>query len=350
MGRLLTKFSAFRKLYFLSKQEVETFLNSFGLFSRVDGVSDRGDWESGKSHATFMVDSKDTQQLLDYYGVLNRLCALGNVEKMYIPPLLDEKKGVYENQLLFEEKLVNEMGLDRDSVVLELGCGVGKIAEHIQTCSGATVYGLNIDPIQIHVANRRRVCKKLKLQVGNFNERLPFDDETFDAVYAVQPLTYVHDLDILFKEVYRILKPGGRCCYLDAVMKGDFHNTDAKEHQLFQECRQVVGLGGFWFQGPEGGYFTSAMERSGFTILKNYDMSINGVQGPLIKREMQHFRNMEVLLKRAERYVPCLVPKHLSLLSERLNHGIGSFIEMDERQLITTSWFISATKPTHSDM
>lgn len=36
--------------------------------------------------------------------VLNHLCALGEVEKMYIPPAMDLKLGIFGNQLLWEAR------------------------------------------------------------------------------------------------------------------------------------------------------------------------------------------------------------------------------------------------------
>lgn len=37
------------------------------------------------------------EQLISWYSVLNHLCAIGDVEKMYIPPAMDLSKGVSEN-------------------------------------------------------------------------------------------------------------------------------------------------------------------------------------------------------------------------------------------------------------
>ena len=36
--------------------------------------------------------------------MLNHLCAVGEVEKMYIPPVMDSKLGIFQNQMVWEEK------------------------------------------------------------------------------------------------------------------------------------------------------------------------------------------------------------------------------------------------------
>jgi ubiquinone/menaquinone biosynthesis C-methylase UbiE len=53
---------------------------------------------------------------------------------------------------------------------------------------------------------RRRA---LRLQSGHA-ERLPFGDAGFDLVYSVDVVHHLRDLDAAFREVYRVLKPGGR--------------------------------------------------------------------------------------------------------------------------------------------
>jgi sterol 24-C-methyltransferase len=341
---IITKLKALKNIYLLSSKEIDTFIDSFKLFDKEDGFSDKTDWEAGKQHATFIMNSEDTQKVVDYYGVINMLCALGNVEKMYIPPVLNIKKSVFENQILFEEKLADTLKINKDSIALELGCGVGRIAEHISDYTGSTVHGINIDPVQIKLAKKYHdKSQNLHFHIADFNEPLPFPDEMFDAVYSIQPLTYTHNLNVLFTEILRVLKPKGRCCYLEAVMKGNFDGRDEKHLKLLRACRQVTGMGGFWFQNSEGGFFTTAMESSGFEILENYEMSNGGNQGPLIKKEMQNFKGMERVARLLSK-VPFLIPKHIFILFDRLNYGIDSFIEMDKLEMYTTSWFISAVK------
>ena len=45
--------------------------------------------------------------------------------------------------------------------------------------------------------------------IGDYNDSLPFQNNYFNAIYSVQSLTFCKNLDNLFKEVHRILKPGG---------------------------------------------------------------------------------------------------------------------------------------------
>ena len=72
--------------------------------------------------------------------------------------------------------------------VLDIGCGRNKL-------SGAV--GLDHAPLPgVDV-------------VANLDHRLPFSDQSFDAVSANQVLEHVRDLVGLVYEVYRVLRPGG---------------------------------------------------------------------------------------------------------------------------------------------
>lgn len=93
-------------------------------------------------------------------------------------------------------------GTDR---VLELGCGKGLLGEQIQKHSRAQVYGVDISPSGIRIANRRGVLAK----AADLNKRLPFPDSFFDVVMSDQLLEHVYKTDHLLDEIYRILKPGG---------------------------------------------------------------------------------------------------------------------------------------------
>jgi sterol 24-C-methyltransferase len=86
--------------------------------------------------------------------VLNNLLSVFDLEKLYIPPQLDETQGLYGNQLLCEQFILEEMNLQSpsESHLLDMGCGRGRISHHFATLTGGQVSGYNIDPNQLENA------------------------------------------------------------------------------------------------------------------------------------------------------------------------------------------------------
>ena len=142
---------------------------------------------------------------------------LGALTKFYIPPL-DPSRATFPdlgwNQELFERKMADAMELAPGKVALDIGCGQGLVADMVQDQSGAKVVGINISPEQIAKAKDNAAAKGklgtvLEFQRGSMNEKLPFEDNSFDAAYIVQASPYAHDFTALLAEVRRVLKPGG---------------------------------------------------------------------------------------------------------------------------------------------
>jgi predicted SAM-dependent methyltransferase len=46
--------------------------------------------------------------------------------------------------------------------------------------------------------------------IYDIEQGLPFPDETFQTIYAMQTLEHIHNLIHLMNECWRVLKPGGR--------------------------------------------------------------------------------------------------------------------------------------------
>ena len=98
----------------------------------------------------------------------------------------------------------------RGQKVLEVGCGAGVDLARFAK-GGARVTGVDLAASAIDLAKANFSQQGLQ---GEFHvadgEHLPFDDNTFDVVYAHGVVQYTANPQRLVDECRRVLKPGGR--------------------------------------------------------------------------------------------------------------------------------------------
>jgi SAM-dependent methyltransferase len=94
--------------------------------------------------------------------------------------------------------------------VLDLGCGVGYGGQILLSTNGAIeeVVGVDISTDALEFAIRTYASKYLHFIQGDAC-RLPFSDYSFDTVVCFEAIEHVKEPVSLFKEVKRILRPGG---------------------------------------------------------------------------------------------------------------------------------------------
>lgn len=337
-NRLRTFYTSFKYLLRLSPQQVDDFMASYVIYNL--------DWNDEDSMIQTLgpnYQQKVGDCLRAYYGVLNHLCALGDVEKMYIPPLMDRKASVLDNQLLYEESIARHIGLKPADKVLDLGCGRGRVAAHISHYSGgARVTGLNIDPDQITQAqdfNSKHAPTNSFLIHDQNNLPLPFPDSTFDAAYEIQALSLCKDLPALFRDLFRILKPGARLSLLDWVRLPSFDPANPAHAALMRRVKPLIGAVGT----PTPSGLVKALEDAGFVILRSDNASIDGLQAPLIEKADLYFRMLRRVILGL--VVLRVLPGHFGVLIERLCRDGRAFVEMDLARLTTTSYRVVALKP-----
>ena len=107
-----------------------------------------------------------------------------------------------------------------NSRVLEIGCGRGYMTYALGALGLREAIGLDID-LQTYysVAERAQVCQCFFGQSGNPGNRvclqegdaqaLEYPDSTFDLVHSSSVLEHITDPRAAFREMHRVLKPGG---------------------------------------------------------------------------------------------------------------------------------------------
>ena len=89
--RIKTAFIGLKRLATMPQEDKQACIAAYKFFQRM---------QAGEETTT----EDETRAVADYYKVLNNLLSIFDLEKLYLPPQLDERKGLYENQLLCERE------------------------------------------------------------------------------------------------------------------------------------------------------------------------------------------------------------------------------------------------------
>ena len=281
-----------------------------------------------------------------YYNVLNEILSIADIEKLYIPPLLDEFSGLYHNQILCERELLDELKLANPSGshLLDMGCGRGRISHHMHTLTKGKVSGYNIDPNQIQnaidYAAETGTSSSLEYEVGDHHKPLPYPDSTFDAVYsfqAVWPFFKPHELDGCCQEMFRVMKPGARYACSEYLLTPAFDWTDQEHvtlHRLY-----LPTLAATHSLHPH--VVCEALERAGFEIILSAPSK--GPAWVLCEQK----RDLILSARKVVRFLTYIgiFPEFLEHMLRNLQLGGQAWTDAEKRKIADLNWRIVCRKP-----
>jgi len=148
----------------------------------------------------------------------------------------------------------------KDKHVLDLGCGLGGAAVVLANNMGAAkVTGFDIDQIVLERAaeliSEYRLNDRIELVNGQPGP-LEFPDDQFDIVYMTAVSCHMDDLNLLFADIFRVLKPGGCLVGSEWIVRA---NNEA--FRKWDELLRERGLN-FYFKPAEE--FLGAFKVSGY--------------------------------------------------------------------------------------
>ena len=147
--------------------------------------------------------------------------------------------------------------------VLDAGCGLGGPARYLAATYDCTILGVDLSPDFIdaakYLSERSGLIGRTDFRVGDALN-LPANGGAYDLVWMQHVAMNIADRDRLYREVHRVLQPGGRLALFDVV---------ARDGQIYFPVP--------WSRTPETSFLLSsaqtryALATVGFKVLEWHD-------------------------------------------------------------------------------
>jgi len=161
------------------------------------------------------------------------------------------------------------LGLTDESNVLEIGSGSGRYALQVASTTGCRILGVDVNEPGVQNANQlaasQNLAERVRFEKCDASQPLRYGEATFDAVFSNDVLCHIPGRDKLLRGLFRVLKPGGRLLFSDALVIGGVISH--------QEIAARSSIGYFLFSPP--GENERTLHEAGFEMLEVRDTTEN---------------------------------------------------------------------------
>jgi SAM-dependent methyltransferase len=122
---------------------------------------------------------------------------------------------------------LRHVSIGTHDTILDVGCGGGRTVSKLAAAAReGKVYGIDYAEASVAAAERTNrqfiALGRVEIRQASVSD-LPFGDNTFDLVTAVETHFWWPDLGAGMREVFRVLKPGGRVVIIAEFYNGGKH-------------------------------------------------------------------------------------------------------------------------------
>ncbi len=242
------------------------------------------------------------------------LASIGKTPDTVAPDDLEPVEHMHVGWRQATETFMAQLELTAGARVLDVGSGMGGPARHAARRYGARVTGIDLSPE--FVAAARELSRWVGVEAGtefmvaNALD-MPFGDASFDAAYMMHVGMNIADKAAVFREVARVLKPGGMFGIYDEMRTGEGEVMFPLPWAARPEISALAG--------PDD--YRKALRAAGFTVRhesNRHDFAVAAfarlmaqldAEGPAAfsletimasKNRTERMRNLETNIKRGE--------------------------------------------------
>ena len=151
------------------------------------------------------------------------------------------------------ERILHQMGLQREQSILDYGCGIGSFALPAARIVGddSIIYALDIHPLAIRAVEKeakKKGISNIKTILSDRDTGLP--DECVDTVLLYDVLQMISDKEKLLEEIHRVLKSGGSLFataehlevtdFLNVITKKKLFTLSSQKGKLYQFMKEQI--------------------------------------------------------------------------------------------------------------
>jgi SAM-dependent methyltransferase len=160
---------------------------------------------------------------------------------------------------------IDRLALSPSRHLLDVGCGPCGPLTYVLRSVGCRGTGLDVSAEAVIVGRRRTAALGLDrlatIEEADLNRPLPLESGAFDAAMSLDVVLHVRDRSALFREIARVLAPGGKFLFTDAgVLVGIISDDEVVARSLHGHTQFVVP-----------GFNERALDDAGFRLLETED-------------------------------------------------------------------------------
>lgn len=207
-----------------------------------------------------------------FYNLVTDIYEWGWGQSFHFSPSIPGKSH-REATRLHEVMAVDLINVKAGDKILDVGCGVGGPMRAIAAHSHANVVGITINEYQV---NRARMHNKkagldtlCEVVCGNFLE-MPFKDNSFDGAYSIEATCHAPELEEVYAEIYRVLKPGALYVSYEWVTTDEYKSDNSEHVEIIHGIERGDALPGLRSYAD----IAEEARRVGFEVVREKDLAL----------------------------------------------------------------------------